>query len=99
MISPIRVHTPDSCHGWGIEFNYSREFWEADATNFVKAVKKAIRDNNLTKWFHQYGSASQYGISYFGYQFFETWSNTAEEDAKEMAIEIAKKLNTIVEES
>ena len=23
-ISPIRIHKPDSCHGWGIEFNYER---------------------------------------------------------------------------
>lgn len=28
-ISPIRIHKPDSCHGWGIDFNYERPFWDA----------------------------------------------------------------------
>ena len=39
-ISPIRIHKPDSCHGWGIDFNYERPFWDADATNFVVAVRQ-----------------------------------------------------------
>lgn len=43
-ISPIRIHKPDSCHGWGIDFNYERPFWDADATNFVVAVRQAMQD-------------------------------------------------------
>lgn len=42
-ISPIRIHKPDSCHGWGIDFNYERPFWDADATNFVVAVRHMFR--------------------------------------------------------
>lgn len=25
-ISPVIIHKPDSCHGWGIEFNKERPF-------------------------------------------------------------------------
>ncbi len=46
-ISPIRIHKPDSCHGWGIEFNYERPFWDANATNFVVAVRQAMQDKKV----------------------------------------------------
>ena len=51
-ISPIRIHKPDSCHGWGIDFNYERPFWDADATNFVVAVRQAMVTSILRSGTH-----------------------------------------------
>lgn len=96
-ISPIRIHKPDSCHGWGIEFNYERPFWDANATNFVVAVRQAMQDKKgSTIWFHQSGSDSEIHGCYHGYQYFEVWDACAEKEAKRMATMIAEKIQTVV---
>ena len=65
-ISPIRIHKPDSCHGWGIDFNYERPFWDADATSFVVAVRQAMQDKKGSAiWFHQSGSDSEIHGRYY----------------------------------
>lgn len=96
-ISPIRIHKPDSCHGWGIDFNYERSFWDADATNFVVAVRQAMQDKKGSAiWFHQSGSDSEIHGRYYGYQYFEVWDACAEKEAKRMATMIAEKIQTVV---
>lgn len=45
-ISPVFIHQPDSCHGWGIEFNKERPFWEADATAFVRAMYDEMQSHD-----------------------------------------------------
>lgn len=96
-ISPIRIHKPDSCHGWGIDFNYERPFWDADATNFVVAVRQAMQDKKGSAiWFHQSGSDSEIHGHYYGYQYFEVWDACAEKEAKHMATMIAEKIQTVV---
>lgn len=49
-ISPVIVHKPDGYHGWGIEFNKERHFWEEDATAFVDTMYREMlhRDHNFT---------------------------------------------------
>lgn len=55
-ISPVFIHQPDSCHGWGIEFNKERPFWEADATAFVRAMYDEMQSHDKSfSWFHQRG--------------------------------------------
>ena len=82
-ISPIRIHKPDSCHGWGIDFNYERPFWDADATSFVVAVRQAMQDKKGSAiWFHQSGSDSEIHGRYYGYQYFEVWDACAEKEAR-----------------
>ena len=96
-ISPIRIHKPDSCHGLGIDFNYERPFWDADATNFVVAVRQAMQDKKGSAiWFHQSGSDSENKGRYYGYQYFEVWDACAEKEAKRMAAMIAEKIQTVV---
>lgn len=96
-ISPVIIHKPDSCHGWGIEFNKERPFWEEDATAFVDAMYREMlhRDHNFT-WFHQCGSNQEKSGHYYGFQFFEVWSESAESEAKQMAKKIAKEIGTVV---
>lgn len=65
-ISPVIVHKPDGYHGWGIEFNKERHFWEADATAFVDTMYREMlhRDHNFT-WFHQCGSNQEKNGRYY----------------------------------
>ena len=80
-ISPIRIHKPDSCHGWGI----------------VVAVRQAMQDKKGSAiWFHQSGSDSEIHGRYYGYQYFEVWDACAEKEAKRMATMIAEKIQTVV---
>ena len=91
-ISPVFIHQPDSCHGWGIEFNKERPFWEADATAFVRAMYDEMQSHDKSfSWFHQCGSGQEQNGNYYGYQFFEVCSKTEESDAKRMAEIIAEK--------
>ena len=84
-------------HGWGIDFNYERPFWDADATNFVVAVRQAMQDKKGSAiWFHQSGSDSEIHGRYYGYQYFEVWDACAEKEAKRMATMIAEKIQTVV---
>lgn len=70
-ISPVFIHQPDSCHGWGIEFNKERPFWEADATAFVRAMYDEMQSHDKSfSWFHQCGSGQEQNGNYYGYQFF-----------------------------
>lgn len=96
-ISPVFIHQPDSCHGWGIEFNKERPFWEADATAFVRAMYEEMQSHDKSfSWFHQCGSGQEQNGNYYGYQFFEVCSKTEESDAKCMAEIIAEKIGTNV---
>ena len=96
-ISPVIVHKPDGYHGWGIEFNKERHFWEEDATAFVNTMYREMlhRDHNFT-WFHQCGSNQEKNGRYYGFQFFEVWSESAESVAKQMAKKIAEEIGTVV---
>lgn len=97
-ISHVSVHRPDSCRGWGIEFNRDLPFQEADATAFIRTMydEMQIHDKGFS-WFHQCGSNREHDGNYYGYQFFEVWSVTDESDAKRMAEIIAKKIGANVE--
>ena len=53
------------------------------------------RDPNFT-WFHQCGSNQEKSGHYYGFQFFEVWSESAESEAKQMAKKIAKEIGTVV---
>lgn len=74
-----------------------RPFWDADATNFVVAVRQAMQDKKGSAiWFHQSGSDSEIHGRYYGYQYFEVWDACAEKEAKRMATMIAEKIQTVV---
>lgn len=101
MNSKIRIHRPDCCHGWGIEFNYEEQFWEADADDFVTNVLSTLKDAGYeikSKWFHQCGSGDVKNGKYFGYQFFECFSEDAHFASKMLATVVAGKIGTTVTE-
>lgn len=99
MQSEIRIHKSDCCHSWGIEFNYDRQFWEADANDFVLCVNKALQDagySQKSKWFHQCGAGSIKDGKYYGYQFFECFDENAQFISTELANAVANKIGTTV---
>lgn len=101
MNSKIRIHKPDCCHGWGIEFNYDEQFWEADANDFVACVNLTLKDAGFeqkSKWFHQCGSGNIKGGKYYGYQFFECFSENAHFASETLATVVARKIGTTVTE-
>lgn len=75
-MSSIRIHTPDSCHSWGIEFNYEEKHWKDDAAEFISSCMRLLVSPKYPGhgiWFHQCGSQAPNG-----YQFFECWGKAPE---------------------
>ena len=98
-ISPVKIHHPDCCHGWGIEFNFEELNWDAGADAFVSAVRNTLRDAGYdirSKWFHQCGSSSVQNGKYYGYQFFECFDSEAQKRAEWLADTVAGVLATTV---
>lgn len=98
-ISPIKIHHPDCCHGWGIEFNFEEPYWEAESDGFVAAVRSALHNAGYdirSKWFHQCGSSDVKNGKYYGYQFFECFDCEAQNRSEWLADTVAKIINTTV---
>ena len=95
-ISNIRIHTPNICHGWGIEFNFEKPNWKDDAQVFVCACMRLLvipKFPGQGFWFHQSGSQEP-----TGYQFFEFWGNDAEKVVHDAARLVAAELGCMVTE-
>ena len=90
-MSNIRIHPPDCCHSWGIEFNYKEEHRKDDAMEFISCCNRLLvipkYPGNGT-WFHQCGSQEP-----VGYQFFEYWGEEAEMVVLKAAALVAEDLS------
>ena len=93
----LRIHRPDTCHSWGIEFNFGTDD-KADAVEFVSICRSILWNKKVFPkgiWFHQCGSDT--APQYHGYQFFEYWGPEPENTVHMAASFISQKLNCINE--
>lgn len=85
--SPVKIHDPDGCHTYGIEFNVDPKYAHSDATEFVNIACRVLLYPG-SGWFWQSGSNS----NKTGYQFFEYWGKDAKNTVFDMARKIANAL-------
>ena len=99
MVSKVRIHPKDNCHGLGIEFNYLLDDENKSADVFVTSVRdisKVYKTPGMSVWFHQCGTRLSDG-GFIGYQYFELLGSYDQDYVFDFAIRLSEHLGTELE--